>query len=374
MRPVRADMVVVGGGLIGLSSALAAARAGLSVTLLEAAHCGRFASSASAGGVRSLNRHPAEIPLARAALELWRGLPGLVGDDCGFAATGQIRVAEDEAGLEALESRQAMLRDLGYDHERLIGQEELAGRLPHLVGGCRGALIVEDDGFADPLRCVHAFRSAALSAGVTLRESCRVAAIEKDGRGLRVVTPDSEITAGLVVNAAGAWGGRLAASVGEPVDMRPAALQMLVTARLPAFVDAVVGVQGHRLSLKQSREGSVIIGGGHEGEVDLARGRTHLSQNLVRKNLATAARLFPHLRDAPLVRSWAGIEGMMSDGLPMLGASATTPGLVHAFGFSGHGFALAPLVGNLVHDLCIGRSSNHSLEPFSIDRFRSNAE
>ena len=88
----RSDLIVIGGGLIGLSAALACAREGFEVTLLEAATCGRYASSASAGGVRSLNRHPAEIPLARAAMSLWRRLADIVGSDGGFVAGGQIRV------------------------------------------------------------------------------------------------------------------------------------------------------------------------------------------------------------------------------------------------------------------------------------------
>lgn len=369
MTSARSDMVVIGGGLIGLSCAHAAAQAGLTVTLLEAESCGRFASSASAGGVRSLNRHPAEIPLARAALDLWRRLPELIGDDGGFAPGGQIRVAEDEAGLAALERRQAMVRDLGYDHERLIGPAELKRRLPNLADHCKGALTVEDDGFADPLRCVHAFRRAAKAAGVALHEGCPVTAVERDGGGLRVVTAEGDVSAQFVVNAAGAWGNRLAAAVGEPAPLRPAALQMLVTERLPPFVEGVVGCEGHKLSLKQSQEGSVIIGGGYEGAVDLNQGRTRLSQTNVRENLATAVRLFPVLRNAALVRSWAGIEGMVDDGLPVLGASATTPGLVHAFGFSGHGFALAPLVGRLVADLCLRRPNNVALAPFAIERF-----
>ena len=374
MMPARSDMArtdlaVIGGGLIGLSCALAAARAGLSVTVLEAEHCGRFASSASAGGVRSLNRHPAEIPLARAALELWHRLPEMVGDDGGFAVGGQIRVAEDAEGLAALESRHALLRERGYDHERLLGAAELKRRLPQMAAHCKGALVVEDDGFADPLRCVHAFRRAVLAAGVTLYEHCRVTEIAKDNGTLRVRTPGLEIRAGLVVNAAGAWGGRLAAALGEPVPLRAAALQMLVTGRLPPFVEAVVGSQGHKLSLKQSENGSVIIGGGHEGGVDLDRGATRLSQAKVRQNLATAVRLFPDLQQAVLVRSWAGIEGMLADGLPVLGPSATTSGLVHAFGFSGHGFALAPLIGRLVRDFCLGQSNNFALAPFAIERF-----
>ncbi len=369
MKPAQFDMVVIGGGLIGLSCALTAAQSGLSVTLLEAEHCGRFASSASAGGVRSLNRHPAEIPLARAALDFWRRLPDMIGDDGGFAVGGQIRVAEDADSLAQLESRQAMLRELGYDHERLIGSAELARRLPHLAGHCKGALVVEDDGFADPLRCVHAFRAAALDAGVVLREHCRVTDIVKTNGHLHVGASDLEIQTGLVVNAAGAWGGRLAADLREAVPLRPVALQMLVTERLPPFVEAVVGSQGHKLSLKQSENGSAIIGGGHEGAVDLDKGATLLSQAKVRQNLATAVRLFPKLQQATLVRSWAGIEGMVKDGLPVLGASATTPGLVHAFGFSGHGFALAPLVGRLVRDICLERANNFSLAPFAIDRF-----
>ncbi|WP_420349426.1 NAD(P)/FAD-dependent oxidoreductase [Pelagibius sp.] len=374
MKASQADIVVIGGGLIGLSSALAAARAGLSVTLLEAAVCGRFASSASAGGVRSLNRHPAEIPLARAALDLWRRLPELVGDDGGFSAAGQIRIAEDADSLAALERRHAMVKALGYDHERLIGPQELKRRLPDLAADCKGALVVDDDGFADPLRCIHAFRRAAADAGVMLRENCPVTAIERGGDRLHVVTAEGVVAAGQVVNAAGAWGGKLAAAVGEPVPLRPAALQMLVTERLPPFAEAVIGSEGHKLSLKQSSEGTVIIGGGYEGMVDPDSGTTGLCQSKVRASLATAVRLFPGLRGAALVRSWAGIEGMVEDGLPVLGASATTPGLVHAFGFSAHGFALAPLVGRLVRDLCLGQSNNVALSPFAVGRFAETAE
>ena len=131
-RPrMRVDLVVIGGGLIGLACAFEARRAGLGVLLLERDTCGRHASSASAGGVRSLNRDPAEIPLARAALPLWAGLAERLGADVGFAASGQIRVAEDEAALAALEARATRTRSAGWTHERMIGLNVLFERGAH---------------------------------------------------------------------------------------------------------------------------------------------------------------------------------------------------------------------------------------------------
>jgi len=366
----RPDMIVIGGGLIGLSTAVAAARAGMAVTLLEARTCGRHASSASAGGVRSLNRHPAEIAMARAALELWREAPELFGDHCGYAESSQVRVAEDEAALEGLKARLALSTGLGWSHEKLIERDELYRRVPALADHCLGALVVEDDGFADPLRAVHAFRRTARALGVTILENTPVATIERDGAAVAVGTADgTAYRAATVVNCAGAWGARLAASVGEPVDARPVALQMTVTEPVPAFVKPVIGTQGRKLSLKQSEIGTVVIGGGFEGQADLETGDSDLDFEGVTLNLANAVRLFPVLATARVVRTWCGIEGIARDDLPVLGPSRTVPGLIHAFAFSGHGFALCPLIGEVVRDLAGGRNHGFDLAPFAPSRF-----
>ncbi|GHD50054.1 sarcosine oxidase subunit beta [Thalassobaculum fulvum] len=371
-KTARPDMIVIGGGLIGLSTAVAAARAGMAVTLLEARTCGRHASSASAGGVRSLNRHPSEIAMARAALELWRRAPELFGDHCGYAESSQVRVAEDEAALDGLKARLALSTGLGWNHEKLIERDELYRRVPALAGHCLGALVVEDDGFADPLRAVHAFRRTARSLGVTILENTPVATIERDGAAVAIGTADgTAYRAATAVNCAGAWGAGLAAAVGEPVDVRPVALQMTVTEPVPAFVKPVIGTQGRKLSLKQSEIGTVVIGGGFEGRADLATGDSDLDFEGVTLNLANAVRLFPVLATARVVRTWCGIEGIARDDLPVLGPSATMPGLIHAFGFSGHGFALCPLIGEVVRDLAGGRNHAFDLGPFAPDRFAS---
>ena len=364
----RADVAVIGGGLIGLAIATEAARHGMSVTVLEAETPGRHAASASAGGVRSLNRHPAEIALARAALPLWAGLADRLDGDCGFAVSGQIRVAEDEAAMAALEARAAMTRDLGWTHEEIIGHNALRRMEPGVASHCVGALVTRDDGFADPLRTIHAYRRAAQRLGVRIAEHCPVLAVEP---GPVAVTATGRIAARAVVNAAGAWGAEIAAGVGEPVPVEPQALQMLVTTPLPPFVKAVIGTEGRKLSLKQTAAGHAIIGGGHLGEIAGRVGRPRPAA--VAQSLATAARVFPALSGARLAHCWAGIEGMAADGLPVIGPSRTIAGLIHVFGFSGHGFALSPLIARIVADSMIGSEPDHALDAFDVGRFRGGA-
>jgi sarcosine oxidase subunit beta len=366
------DLAVIGGGLMGLSVAVEAAREGMRVVLLEAERIGRHASGASAGGVRSLNRHPAEIPLARAALAMWRELPARIGADGGFKASGQIRVALDAAGMAALEARAALTRGLGYDHEQVVGPEALAAREPALAGRVVGGLMVEDDGFADPLASLKAYRAAAQQAGVTLREGVPVTGLAATGSGFALDTPSGTVAARRVVNAAGAWGAAIATMAGDAAPVTPRALQMTVTERLPRFAHATIGIEGHKLSLKQGAEGTVVIGGAFEAPIG-ADGIGRPQASAIGANLANAARLFPALRQARLVRSWAGIEGMSSDGLPVIGPSPAAPGLFHAFGFSAHGFALAPLIGVILADMLAGRETNLPLAPFSPDRFAADA-
>jgi sarcosine oxidase subunit beta len=378
------DAIVIGGGLMGLSVAWALRQRRLHVRVLEATSVARHASSASAGGVRSLNRHPAEIPLARAALPLWSTLHKELGHPCGFQVSGQIRIAEDADAMAALAARAALSRELGYTHEHLIESSELRARCPQLASHCQGALLVDDDGFADPLATVHAYRLACLYAGVSIEEGVKVVSIDKGTEGLHLHcrrraddvhrnTMTVEYHTRHCINAAGAWGSTLSASAGEPVALRPVALQMAVTEPLPHFVSAVIGCHGRKLSLKQSTAGAVIIGGGFEGQV-----REHatsqlqgtLNQTNVVENLGNAVALFPHLQHARVVRQWAGIEGMTADALPVLGPSSRLPGLVHAFGFSAHGFALVPVVGPLVADIIDGRNINLPIDAFAVDRFK----
>lgn len=170
----RSDVIVIGGGLHGCSAALHLARRGVKALVLEKDYVGRHASGVNAGGVRRLGRHPAEIPLAVASMEMWHRIRDLVDDDCGFESHGQVKVAENEAELEILTARIAELRSLGFTHEELIDRQTLREVVPAIADRCVGALYCREDGAANPYRTTVAFRRAAERAGAAFIEGTRV--------------------------------------------------------------------------------------------------------------------------------------------------------------------------------------------------------
>ena len=360
-----ADVIVIGGGLHGCSAALHLARAGAKVVVLEKDHVARHASGVNAGGVRTLGRHFAEVPLAVASLELWHRIADLVGDPCGFESPGQVKVAEDEAGLATLRERVEQLRALGFHHEELIGRDEMRSLVPAVGAHCVGAVVCRRDGAALPFRTTLAFKRRAESLGVRFFEGVRADHLEH-GNGVWKV---GSFEAPNVVNTAGAWAGRIAARLGEPVPMEATALMLMITAPVARFVKPVVGVVGRPLSFKQYANGTVMIGGGQRGRADLDTNRTVLDYGKLAFNARTAIDVFPRMRNADIVRAWAGIEGMMADGIPVIGPSSTSPRLWHAFGFSAHGFELGPIAGSIVADLVTKGETALPIAPFSIGRF-----
>ena len=363
-----ADAIVIGGGLHGCATALHLARAGLSVIVVEKDYVGRHASSANAGGVRRLGRALPEIPLAVAALAAWHQIRDLVDDDCGFASSCQVKVAETEAELQALRERRETLSGLGFEHEEIIDQAQLRELLPAIAPHVVGGMVVHGDGHANPFLTVQAFKRKALALGVRMIEGAAIESLQKQGENWQVGSAQGQLEGPVLVNCAGAWGGRIAAMLGEHAPIKAEALMLMITARVKPFVTPVVGAQGRMLSFKQFDNGTVLIGGGHQGRAEPDNNRTHLDFKRLAASASTAATLFPCLRGIQIVRCWAGIEGQMPDGIPIICASATT-GAYHAFGFCGHGFALGPIVGRLIADLVVTGNTDLPIEAFSISRF-----
>lgn len=364
------DVLVIGGGLQGLSSALHLARRGCSVRLLEADYCGRHASGVNAGGVRTVDRHLAEVPLSVAARALWHRLPELVDEPAGFVPSGQLKLAETPDELATLQARVATLNTMGFTHEQLIGPAEVRELVPALTPKITGAIWAADDGYAYPYGVVTAFRRAGQRRGVQVHEATPARRVERSAGGVwQVHTPQGVFQAPHLVNTAGAWAGEIARQVGEPVPIEAGGLMLMVTTRVPPFVNPVLGATGRALSFKQFGNGTVVIGGGLRCKADAVARHGEVDMLQLAASARTVTDLFPHLQGIDINRAWAGVEGFMPDQIPVIGPSRTEPGLVHAFGFSAHGFELSPIVGQIVAELVLDGASTLPIAPFAIDRF-----
>ncbi|RQR79172.1 FAD-binding oxidoreductase [Burkholderia sp. Bp9012] len=364
------DVLIIGGGLMGCATALHLARRGASVRVLEKDYVGRHASGVNAGGVRTLGRALPELALSIAAKDEWHRLPELVGDDGGFRPVGQIRVAETETEMDQLRARSRAVASLGLAYRELVlDNDALYQRLPALAPHCEGGLWVPDDGYALPYRTTAAFRRQAEARGAVFHEGCAADLPARDGARWTVRAGAATYHAATLINCAGAWAGRLAAALGDPTPLRPNGSMLMVTARMERFVGPVVGAVGRSLSFKQFDNGTVLIGGGHRAPVDLDTNDAGTTLDGLAKAARTVCTLFPIMRNAQAVRCWSGIEGFMPDGLPVISPSRAAPSLFHAFGFSAHGFQLAPIVGKLLAEAIIEGKPSLSLDAFAVDRF-----
>ncbi len=319
---LNADVAIVGGGIAGCSTALHLRRRGASVVLLERGLCGGQASGVNYGGVRQQGRDLAELPLARRSREMWARLGDLVGTDCEFVATGHIKLARSDADMAELESYREAVRPYGLDLE-LLGRNAIRARYAWLGDAAIGGSLCAEDGAANPRLVAPAFAQAARAAGF-----------------------------------------------GESVPEDVIAPNMCVSEPLPYFMVPNFGVCGGGVYVRQTPRGNVIFGGGR-GIADRERLRAYpvaeTSLDAMRHTIA----LVPRLRHAQVIRTWTGIEGVMPDDIPVIGPSRTTPDLLHAFGFSGHGFQLGPAVGAVLAELILDGTTPTPIEAFDIARFAS---
>jgi sarcosine oxidase subunit beta len=367
-EPLHADVAIIGGGIAGCSTALHLRRRGVSVVLLERGLCGGQASGVNYGGVRQQGRNLAELPLARRSREMWARLGELVGTDCEFMPTGHIKLARSDTDMEELEAYQEAVRPYGLDLE-LLGRNAIRVRYAWLGDAAVGGSLCAEDGAANPRLVAPAFARAARAAGADIRENAPVTTIEHDGARFRLRTANGlDIAAANLVNVAGAWGHEIAARFGESVPEDVIAPNMCVSEPLPYFMVPNFGVCGGGVYVRQIPRGNVIFGGGR-GIADRERLRAYpiadSSLDAMRQTIA----LVPRLRHAQVIRTWTGIEGVMPDDIPVIGKSRTTSGLFHAFGFSGHGFQLGPVMGVVLSELILDGTTPTPIEAFDIARF-----
>jgi sarcosine oxidase subunit beta len=367
------DVAIIGGGLVGCSSALALRARGLSVALLDKGFCGAQASGVNYGGVRRQGRPMEQLALSQRAHAIWPHLKVLVGTDGEFCRSGHLKLARDDAQMAALEDYARDAGAHGLELE-LIGHNGLRDRFGWIGDDAVvGASWCPGDGHANPRLVATAFAAAARRAGAAVMENTPVTGVTRQADGFMIEAGDNVmLRAASVVNSAGAWANTFATSFGEPVALSRIYPSMIVTEPAPPMITVNIGMEGGGIYARQVLRGNCIIGG--ERGLPLPGGdfsRPEGSGAVAIMN--RAAELFPALRHARAIRFWSGTEGAMPDKNPVIGPSATTPGLIHAFGFSGAGFQTAPGVGEVVAELIVEGCTQTPIDAFAITRFAAAA-
>ncbi|PYN86404.1 MAG: hypothetical protein DMD87_18380 [Candidatus Rokuibacteriota bacterium] len=351
-------IVIVGGGLMGLSTAFHLRRAApqARVTVLERGRVGDAASGASAAGVRVMGRHRAERALALESLRRWPELDRELEATTGYRRGGGLRVALDDAGWAEARATVGEQRADGVPVE-LVDAATAHRLAPGLSPDCRGGVHCPIDGHAEALATVNAWATAARRLGARIEEGLGADALVGDGsRVVAVLQSDgARLPCDVALVAGGAWSAGLLAMIGVKLPLGGRGLQMLLTDSAPPSLTPVVGCFGRPLSLKQLADGAYLIGGGWPARVpDEAVNRWEVLDDSVRGSLEVARAVYPPLVARSVARSWAGIEAFTPDDLPVLGPVNGVDGLLVACGFSGHGFAVAPTVGDVLSRLALG--------------------
>lgn len=367
------DVIVLGGGLMGTAATFFLRRRGLAVTLIERHRVGTGATVASFGNIRRTGRHLTQLPLAHRSRALWGEAELLLGRDVEFRSTGHLRLIFEEDALADMRAYAEAARPWGLELEEL-GTNEIRARFPGLGPGAIAASFSPRDGSGNPRLIAPAFADAARRLGAEIVEECEVGSIDKTEAGFRVTTSKGVFEAGRLLNTAGAWGAGIAAQFGEPVPLSPRGPQMGVTEPLPHRILPVVGIwtrrHGTDAYFRQVERGNIVFGGAAERvEVALDPGHAKADPARLPQQLRALQQLLPALDKVSVIRTWSGCEGYLADMLPVMGPSATTPGLFHAFGFSGHGFQLGPGVGDTMAELIATGATEIPLHDFRIERF-----
>lgn len=367
-----ADVVVIGGGVVGTSTAYHLAAAGVGrVVLLERADAVATGSTgACAGGFRHQFSSRINIELSLASVPMILGFTEAHGLPLDVVQDGYLFLVRDEGTWDEFRTGAELQRSLGVD-TRLLTPEEAAEIAPGIaIGDLVGASYCADDGIADPAGLTQGYATLARRAGADVRLGTEAIAIDApDGAVREVRTADGAIATPVVVNAAGPWAGTIAETAGVRLPLEPIPRMVLTTGAFPGaplrrtlVIDAATSYYFHK-----EGDGVLTGMGGHDEHASFSTDVDH--RFIEEELLPTAMRVFPPIELAGIASMWSGLYEMTPDRHPIIGPSPVG-GLFLANGFSGHGFQHAPVVGKLLAELIVdGAARTVDITSLGLDRF-----
>jgi sarcosine oxidase subunit beta len=370
-----ADVVIVGGGIVGSSIAYHLTEAGCrNVIVLEReSHQGKGSTGKSMGGVRAQFSTALNIRLSLYSIGFFARFDDTVGHPSGYRPQGYLFLATHEKHLTYLRANHALQISLGLDTVRLIDTAEIVRMVPQLrADDILGGSFCSTDGFVDPYSVMVGFMSRAVERGARLSRDAEVTGLRLDAEGLAgVETSKGSIATRVVVNAAGAWAARVAALAGIDLPVEPLRRMLvptepfsLISREAPMVVDMSTGFHFRP-------EGPGLLLAWNDPE-ETPGYKTNFDPAFVEKILTRAVDRVPCLESVEVnpKRAWAGLYEMTPDHYPIIGPAPQVPGLYFANGFSGHGVMHSPATGRIVSDLILhGRSSLVDAGVLGIERF-----
>ncbi len=416
--PPSTTVVVIGGGIVGLTAALNLAERGIPVTVLEKGRIAGEQSSRNLGWIRKTSRGRDDLPLAQESDRLWAEMRQRVGADVGYSQAGIMYVARNEAQMAAHEAWLASVTGLDVD-SRLLTPADIAKLAPGGIGKWVGGLYTPSDGRAEPTLAASAIATAAMAKGAVIVENCAVRELSLTGGAVSgVVTERGEIRCSQVLLAGGVWSRRFLGNYGIPLLTLPLVASVLRTAPMDGPTDIALG--GPDFSFRKRLDGGytitqrgalfaplmldhLLIGLkylpvlrkewanlrvsiGKDFFEDLALGRRFrgnkvspfeklrtidppVNQGLNDEAMRNLVAAWPGFKNAQVAQSWAGMIDVTPDSHPVIAPIAKIPGLTLASGFSGHGFGTSPAAGQLAADLITGARPIVDPAPYRFDRF-----
>jgi len=416
--PSRVDVVVVGGGIVGASTALELAERGLDVALCEKGEIGGEQSSRNWGWVRITRRDPRELALMAEALRIWPDLQSRTGRDLGYRRTGIGFACHSDADLVAAERSCEQLGAFQLKSDVLRGSD-VAERLPGLQESVKGVQFTPADGRAEPQMAAPAIAEAARDHGASLLTGCAVRGIETaGGRVSAAVTERGAIACDAVVLAGGAWSRLFSGNLG--IDLPQLKVMNTVMRTHPLANGPEVAYWTREVAFRKRQDGGYTIANGSLNYADIVPdsfrlavtflpaliyqwrdlrlrlgGRFLVEAGYARKwsldaptpfehtrildpephrrtiasTLAKAAEIAPVFAGARVAQSWAGLIDVTPDALPVISPVDALPGFHIATGFSGHGFGIGPAAGRLMAEIVSGASPCVDPHDFRLSRF-----
>lgn len=417
--PASTTVVIIGGGIVGLTAALTLAERKIPVVVLEKGSIAAEQSSRNLGWIRKTSRVAEDVPLAQASDRLWAEMSARVNADVGYRQAGIMFLAKHDAQMDIYENWLKSVDQLGLD-SRLLSAKEIDRLVPRGQAQWQGGIYTPSDGRAEPTLAASAIAKAAMEKGAVIVEHCAVRTLSLTaGKVSGVVTEKGEIRCDQILLAGGLWSRRFLGNLGVHLPTLPLICSVLRTKPMQGPTDIAVGAPN--FSFRKHKDGGFIIT--QRGALDapltldhMLIGTKYLSQlrgqrdflrislcsryglndlrlarrwsaemtspfekirimdpnanpALNQEALTNLAAAWPEFAKIEVANAWAGVIDVTPDSNPVIGAVDQIPGLTLATGFSGHGFGTSPAAGQLAADLLSGHSPIIDPHPYRFERF-----